>query len=191
MPATRRDGLVRDQIVEAAAAALAEGDGELTVRDVIARAGVSNGTLYHYFPSLDLLLLAVAQRASAAQPDAFGSPGSASDLLAVLGRLFASERADTVLPWLRHKAISDHSLRVALRRYDREVRDRLVSALEGLPAGVVRRNVDLEAAVEVVRCLAEGYQLRQRSGTLGVQPDRFLDALLDLLRRSWAPGIGR
>ena len=189
MPATRRDGLVRDQIVEAAAIAVAEGGGELTVREVIARAGVSNGTLYHYFPSLDLLLLAVAQRASAAQPGAFGSPGTAEDLLAMLSRLFAAERADTVLPWLRHKAISDDSLRAALRRYDDEVRGWLVSALEGLPRGVVRRNVDLEAAVEVVRCLAEGYQLRLRSGTLGVEPDRFLAALLDLLRR-WAPGIG-
>ena len=191
MPATRRDGLVREQIIEAAAIALAEGDGDLTVRDVIARAGVSNGTLYHYFPSLDLLLLAVAERASANQEPTFGPLRGAGDLVALLSRLFSPDRADTVLPWLRHRAVNDESLQAALRRYDDEVRDWLVAALRALPAGVVRRSVDFESAVEVVRCLAEGYQLRQRSGTLGVEPERFLDALLDLLRRSWAPGIGQ
>ena len=191
MPARRGDGLVRDQIIEAAALALAEGEDDLTVREVIARSGVSNGTLYHYFPSLDLLLLAVAERASARQEPTFGPLRSAEDLFVLLAGLFSPERADTVLPRLRHRAVKDDSLRAALGRYDDEVRDWLVGALRDLPAGVVRRNVDLEAAVEVVRCLAEGFQLRQRSGTLGVGPERFLDALLDLLRRSWAPGIRR
>lgn len=57
----------REQLLTAAASLAAGRDlSRLSVHDIAAHAGVSEGLLYHYFPTKDALLLAVVQRAATA-----------------------------------------------------------------------------------------------------------------------------
>lgn len=184
MPRHRPDENLRARLLDACEAQLAAGPASVTARDVASRAEVSNGTLYHYFSSIDELLLAVARRAAARQEDTFGD--LSKGVTRVLRRLFDVERRDTLLPWLRQRAVVSPALAVALRQYDREVNEVYVRALEsGAQSVGLRPETDLEAAVEVVRALAEGFQLRLASTTLAVEPDRFADTAIEAVTRAW------
>ena len=176
---------LREAILDACERCLEKGAAEITTREVMAEAGVSTGTLYHYFGTLDELLLAVAMRAASRQGDEFGDPAT-QGVEAVIARLFDPERRDTVLPWLRQRAIASAGLRDALRRYDDEVRATFASLVaDSAAASVLPDDLDLEAAVEVVRALAEGYQLRLSSGTLCVSAERFVATFVSLLDAGW------
>jgi AcrR family transcriptional regulator len=182
---------LREAILDACERCLEKGAAEITTRAVMAEAGVSTGTLYHYFGTLDELLLAVAMRAAARQGDEFGDP-STQGVATVIARLFDPERRDTVLPWLRQRAIASAGLRDALRQYDDVVRATFASAVaESAAATALPEGLDLEAAVEVVRALAEGYQLRLSSGTLGVSPERFVATFVGLIDAGWLSPPGR
>ena len=55
----------RTQLLDAAVELAAGGDlGQLSVQEIAAHAGVSEGLLYHYFPTKDALLAAAVQRAA-------------------------------------------------------------------------------------------------------------------------------
>jgi AcrR family transcriptional regulator len=176
---------LREAILDACERCLEKGAAEITTREVMAEAGVSTGTLYHYFGTLDELLLAVAIRAAGRQGTEFGDPAS-QGVAAVIARLFDPERRDTVLPWLRQRAIASAGLRDALRQYDDVVRATFASLVgASATASELPADLDVEAAVEVVRALAEGYQLRLSSGTLGVSAERFVATVVDLLEAGW------
>lgn len=163
------------------------GPAGVTARAVATRAGVSNGTLYHYFPSIDALLLAVADRAASRQIGTFGDP--VGGLGSVLRRLFDADRRDTVLPWLRLRAQTSPEVAAALQRYDHEVNSTYALALRSAGSDIgLRADVDVEAVVEVVRALAEALQLRAASNTLVVEADRFVDAALDAITTAWLAG---
>lgn len=171
-------------ILDAAQRLLGDDPAGLTSRAVQSVAGVSSGTFFHYFPTIDDLLLAVAERAAARQPAAFGNPAN-EGLLAVLTRVFDPDRRDVVLPWLRQRAIGSPQLQRALRRYDEQVTADLLAGIRSLLVGAGSEDaIDLEAAVEVVRALAEGFQLRLASDTLAVGPKRFITMAIELILRS-------
>ena len=183
--AKRRGGeQLREVIIDAAESLVAEDVASVTVRRVLHAAGVSSGTLFHYFGSVDELLLEVAVREGRRQLGTFGDLSGGLD--AVLARLFAPDRRDTVLPFLRQRAASSPQLAAGLRRYDAEVNELYVLALQSRADDLgLRDGVDLAAAVEVVRALAEGFQLRQASDTLLVDPTRFVAAVSAVIARTW------
>lgn len=181
---------LREAVLDACERCLEKSAAEITARNVMSEAGVSTGTLYHYFGSLDELLLAVAVRAAGRQHTEFGDPAS-QGIEAVLAGLFDPDRRDTVLPWLRQRAMSSAALRVALRHYDEAVQATYVSLIRESPgASELSDDVDLEAAVELVRALAEGYQLRVSSGTLGVSAERFVATMTNLIATGWLARLG-
>jgi AcrR family transcriptional regulator len=181
----RRSEGLRDRILDACETQLAAGPASVTAREVAAAAGVSNGTLFHYFPSVDDLLLAVADRVASTQGASFGDP-SADGIDVVLARLFDPARRDTVLPWLRQRAPASPTLTAALQRYDRDVNAQYAAALRAVADRIgLRDDVDIEAAVEVVRALAEGFQLRLGSDTLTVDAERFVATVIDAVRSAW------
>lgn len=87
MPSPRRLGREarREQLLDAAVELAAGRDLTLlSVQDIAAHAGVSEGLLYHYFPTKDALLVAAVHRAAEAMSAALdiavqGSPGDALD----------------------------------------------------------------------------------------------------------------
>ena len=189
MPRHRSDEDLRERILDACEAQLVAGPAAVTVREVAARAGVSNGTLYHYFASSDDLLLAVAARAASRQRETFGDPSRG--VAAVLQRLFDATRRDTVLPWLRQRAIASPDLAAALQRYDHDVNAAYTTAIRDAASSIgLADAVDIEAAVEVIRALAEGFQLRVASSTLAIEPARFTASVVDAVLTTWfnAPG---
>jgi len=181
----RRDENLREAILDAAEALLGRDDATaVTTRAVTGAAGVSTGTLFHYFGSLDELLLAVVRRAADRQQVEFGDPVR-DGVEAVIGRLFNPDRRDTALPWLRQRAIGSRELRPALREYDELVQERFMDAVTASADRLgLREDADVAAAVEVVRALAEGFQLRLRSQTLAVEPERFTKVVGELVS-SW------
>lgn len=185
MARQRRDENLRIAIVEAAERLLGSGDpSAVTARAVTSMAGVSTGTLFHYFASMDELVLAVARQAADRQRGEFGDP-AVDGIDAVIARLFDPERRDTVLPWLRQRALGSPALQRALQEYDRMVLDQFTETVTASADRIgLRSDVDVAAAVEAVRALAEGYQLRLSSGTLAVEPERFTKVVSDLLG-SW------
>ncbi len=61
----------REQLLDAVSSLAADTDVEaLSVQELAAHAGVSEGLLYHYFPNKQALILAAVQRAAAALMDA-------------------------------------------------------------------------------------------------------------------------
>ncbi len=184
MPRHRRGEDLRERILDACERQLADGPAAVTVREVAKAAGVSNGTLYHYFPSIDELLFAVATRAASLQQQAFGDP--TQGVTAVLLRLFDPGRRDTILPWLRLRARTSPESAAALQRYDRDVNAQYATAIRAAADDLgLRDGVDIEAAVEIVRALAEGFQLRAASDTFTLEPDRLVAAILDAIMTAW------
>lgn len=59
-PGRKRDGHVREQVLEAAREVFAEfGYGKSRITDIVARAGCGTGSFYQYFPTKDDVFLAV------------------------------------------------------------------------------------------------------------------------------------
>lgn len=172
---------LREAILDEAERLLSAGPQAVTSRSVQRAAGVSSGTFFYYFPTVDDLLLAVAVRAAERQPRAFGDP-VVDGIDQVLARLFDPARRDTVLPWLRQRAVASPGLQRALTRYDTAVADRFASAIRtALDTTDVLDGVDLEATVEVVRALAEGFQLRLASNAMTIDPERFARAAIEFV----------
>jgi AcrR family transcriptional regulator len=184
VPRHRQGEDLRGRILDACERQLADGPAAVTVREVAETAGVSNGTLYHYFPSVDELLFAVATRAASVQQQAFGSP--AEGFTAVIARLFDPARRDTILPWLRLRARTSPELAAAIKHYDRSVNAQYTEAIRAAADDLgLRDHVDIESAVEIVRALAEGVQLRVASDTLAVDSGQLVAAIVDVLTNAW------
>jgi AcrR family transcriptional regulator len=80
----------REQLLDHAAALAAGGDvAALSVRDIAAAAGVSEGLLYHYFPTKAALLVAVVQRAADAMTRALDRALQGPPLEALMAGLAA------------------------------------------------------------------------------------------------------
>ena len=80
----------REQLLDAAVELAAGRDLTLlSVQDIAAHAGVSEGLLYHYFPTKDALLVAAVQRAADALTAALDAAAQGPPMTALLGGLAA------------------------------------------------------------------------------------------------------
>ena len=150
-----------DELLDAALALFAgSGYAETRMEDVAARAGVSKGAVYHYFPSKRALLEGLIRRAvvPVAESIANGMPEGGSDVRATIARLLAafaermSDPAMLAVPKIViREAMTDPELAAFYRA---EVIDRAMPALaralaDGMEAGTVRR-LDPELTVRTV-----------------------------------------
>jgi AcrR family transcriptional regulator len=80
----------REQLLDAAVELAAGRDLTLlSVQDIAAYAGVSEGLLYHYFPTKDALLVAAVQRAADALTSALDGAAQGPPMVALLAGLAA------------------------------------------------------------------------------------------------------
>lgn len=186
---------VRQSILDAAYRIIEQGDfSNLTTRSIIEEAGISNGTLYHYFPSIDHLYAELAEA---------GLRGAMAGIVAPEGsEADAADGSDAVarlVRWLRHDMLGDRELAeaVALFRSRIELGDMQREAVEGLnryavtqfgdlvrhlqAEGSFRDDVDADALVEMIDFLWDGLGRRQAAGAFQTSYDRAVTTIIDVL----------
>lgn len=194
---------VRQSILDAAYRIIEQGDfSNLTTRSIIEEAGISNGTLYHYFPSIDHLYAELAEAGlrdamagivRSEAPPTGGGPGPAADATE------AAAAVDRLVHWLRQDMLGDRELAaaVALFRSRIELGDMQRDAVEGLnryavtqfgdlvrhlqSVGAFRHDVDAEALVEMIDFLWDGLGRRQAAGAFHTSYDRAVATIIDVL----------
>ena len=170
---------VRDRLLEAAEASLFEGGYEaLTTRDILERAGLSAGTLYHYFEGKDDLIAALSQRIADEDLARLATVATPEAALARVRRILDPANSQSLAPLLRHRAAFDRDVREGMRRYDRA----LVHGASHLVPDVT--GADAEALVELVQTVFEGLSARAAAGTFVTSHQRVANAFVNLLNRA-------
>jgi AcrR family transcriptional regulator len=170
---------VRERLLDAAAACLHEkGADALTTREVLERAGLSAGTLYHYFSGKDDLVVALAERLAATELAPMAATG---DLVGLVRRVLGPGM-DSLMPELRVRAKTDAHVRRSLARYDELVVETFAPLVEqAQAAGRLPADLDPAAAVELVELLFEAVQAHAAAGTFVTSQARVTAAFLTLL----------
>lgn len=171
---------VRERLLDAARDCLLEKGLEgLTTRDVLERAGVSVGTLYHYFSGKDDLIMALAERAVEVE---FTTSPPTADLLGLVGRLLRPDGTNSVLPELRVRARTDEEVRRALSHYDELTVTRFTPlVVEAQREGLIDPDVDAAALVELVELVFEAVHAHLEARTYVTSHDRVVDTFLRVL----------
>jgi AcrR family transcriptional regulator len=161
----------RRRLLDAAAEVVFErGTDQATTREILKRAGLSAGALYHYFPSKEALYEEVARYqigVTGAEPPPFDTM-PAAELAALLvylvAAMFDPERR-SVTPQLRTAGLHRPAIAEGLARYDAAAVAQ-VGALNqaAVAAGLYRADVDVDALTEMVGTFVEGYWLRAPVG---------------------------
>jgi AcrR family transcriptional regulator len=153
---------VRRRILDAAEACFFEkGHDRTTTRDILERAGISNGTLYHYFESKEELSAALVDRIAAGNTSFLTAAvergsGDLSTVATILRTLLLRSNDDS-LPSIRVRAAHDLSAREALKRYDRTMVDVMAPIVEAAKdRGHLRESLETAALIELVEIFFEG-----------------------------------
>jgi AcrR family transcriptional regulator len=176
---------MRDELLAAAQAVVArKGLAGLTIREVLAEAGVAPGTLYAYFDGKDELLAAMARKVAdgALVPDSATDLHSASAVLwAMLSNAFAEPlEGATLLADLRGRMGSEQG--EAVKRINTDI-------VKGVRLLVEQARTDGDLAVDDVEAFAElldlmwdGLTRREGAGTFVTSYERVGALMLQLLR---------
>jgi AcrR family transcriptional regulator len=173
---------VRDRLLQAAEACLFErGYEALTTRDILERAGLSAGTLYHYFEGKDDLVAALSQRIADEDLALLLSASTPAEAIALVREILEPSNWQSLAPLLRHRAAFDADVREALTRYDRAL---VHGASRLIPEG---SRIDAEAVVELVQLVYEGLSARAAADTFATSHRRIADTFVELIARALTP----
>jgi AcrR family transcriptional regulator len=171
---------VRERLLDAAHECLLEkGMDGLTTRNVLERAGVSAGTLYHYFSGKDDLVMALADRVAEVE---FVNVAPETDLLALVRRLLHPDGTNSVLPELRVRARVDVEVRRALSHYDELTITRFTPIVaQAQQEGLLDPDVDAAALVELVELVFEAVHAHLEAQTYVTSHERVVNTFLRIL----------
>lgn len=201
---------VRQGILDAATRVIERsGPSALTTRAIIDEAGISNGTLYHYFPSIDHLFAELAEiglrnaMAGLIGPpidpsESSGDGGTGAAAPGGAGGVGAAE-AERLVAWLRRDILGDRELAGALAGFrsrielgavqrdaveglNREAVASIGDLVRGLQArGSLRTDLDADALVEMVDFLWDGLGRRHAAGTFQTSYERVVATIAQVL----------
>ena len=182
---------VRERLLDAAHECLHElGYEATTTREILDRAGLSAGTLYHYFSGKDDLMMALAERVASVELPALVGVGDGHGdghglaALARLVRVILTSKGDTLLPELRNRARVDPQMRKALGRYDTLLVEGTASLVERAQLdGQVDPSIDAAALVELVELVFEAVQAHVAAGMFVTSVERIADTFVSLLSK--------
>jgi AcrR family transcriptional regulator len=177
---------MRDELLTAAQAVVArKGLAGLTIREVLAEAGVAPGTLYAYFDGKDELLAAMAQKVAdrALVPDSAGDLHSASAVLwAMLSNAFAEPlEGATFLADVRGRAGGPEQGE-AVKRINTDIVDGVRLLVEQARVDGDLDIDDPDAFAELLDIAWDGMSRREGAGTFVTSYERVGVLLLELLR---------
>jgi len=206
---------VRRRILDAARECLERnGYQDVTTREVLAEAGISTGTLYHYFPSKELLYEALATEALARDVEVYAARGTGDaatpGLLRLLEQSVLSDPAAAAMVsslrsqvggplangnGARHPNGTNGSAAARVHQTSHSNFSPLVR--ESVDDGFLRADVGPEALVELVDLIWDGMGRRAAAGTFQTSYGRVARALVQVLldgavspaRRSEVPNV--
>jgi AcrR family transcriptional regulator len=169
----------RRQILDAAIECFArEGFHRTSMSQIIARSGISAGSIYLHFPSKDDIIEAIAEERHSMEATLAAAALADQDTRRALHEL-----ARCYLEWLSDRAEDDHR-RVTVQVWAEALRNERV-------AGIVGAGVDQRMPI------AKFLRQRQQQGHIraGIDPDALSRVMLSIilgfvLQRAWDPGMG-
>ncbi len=187
---------VRQRLLDAAQVCLERnGYRDITTRELLAEAGLSNGTLYTYFPTKDHLYEALAEDLLDADrmrltAEAEAGVGMATSLLRFVREvILATPEMAVAVATFRSRPGADAG--AALARINARVVEGFRPLVErSQTEGTVRADIDAAALVELLDVVWDGLGRRAAQGTFATSYERVGDALLDLLVRGGVAGTG-
>ena len=183
----------RVQILQAAMACFArQGYHATSMDDVVRESGLSVGAIYSYFPSKEELFLALIddrnEQTLAYLNDLFRSPGPMADKTRAAVDYFFGLLTDELISLARvnvefmTEATKSPKVKQRQERRCESVRQFMRWLLaEAQREGEIRKDVDLEAAAELMFALNEGILLLSAGGLRKVNLDALKPAYLSLL----------
>lgn len=160
--------------------------------DIVVEAGLSVGSLYHYFAGKEELFVAVVADRVALYTDAFfaklqGGGAACDRIWAAFQQLHSFLEDQSPLDarlslelWARAHDV------VGLREWLRQARSRRVQALrevlnEGRRSGALRSDVDINDAAAALLALADGMVVRRACAPFSAESGQALSGVHDLL----------
>jgi AcrR family transcriptional regulator len=191
----------REQILAAATVCFArQGYHATSMDDVVRHSGLSVGAIYTYFPSKEDLFLALSDRRAehtlSYLNELFRRPGSMPEKSRAAVDYFFRMLSDELLPLARvtveflAEAAKSERIHERQQRRCESIRHFLHWLLSDAQArGEVRRDVDVDAAVELMMALNEGILLLSVAGLRKVDLEALKPAYVSLLDHGLAdPG---
>lgn len=181
---------VRNRLIDAAVEVLLSEGPTATSRQVLKRAGLSAGALYHYFGSLDELYAAVAERFTRLDDPLYESIDPIdTDPVSALTRIHVQVMTDlfapgqhTILGQLRVAAKTNDGIRTAMTHYDELNVERAGGLNEATKdVGLFREDLDSEALVEVITAFFEGFATKDAATGFATSRERVLLMFLEML----------
>ncbi len=185
---------VRARLILAAIDCFRErGYERMSIRDVLAKSGLSAGAFYHYFNSKDDLVASVGEAIAEVELGgvSLGSSewNSAGEGIAEIATsIFRPREAFSLLPLSRAQAAHVPAIRESIASYDR----RMIKAVtpftkQAQTDGDLRDDVDVEALTELALTVFEGIQARAHAKTFVTSYSRVASTFLRLLALGAAP----
>ncbi len=181
----------RERILTAARTVFGRrGYGEATMEEIALDAGVSNGALYHHFPSKGELFKEILDEHMREQHFELAAFVPASSFREVIERfvsywfnhLRTEHESDTLFVELWAQASREPEARAAVANFIRQGAGLIVQALRAAQrAGAVRADVDVEAAATLIYATMEGLFLLWAVHPDSIDPEK--------LSRPWADMI--
>jgi AcrR family transcriptional regulator len=183
----------RAQILAAAAACFArQGYHATSMDDVVRESGLSVGAIYSYFPSKEELFLALSDDRAAQSLDylneLFSQPGTMADKAREAVDYFFDMLSDEMAPLARmhfeflSEALKSDRFKARQEQRCASIRNFFNTLLsEAQTRGEVRRDVDIQAAAELMMSLNEGILLLSATGLRHVPLDALKVAYVALL----------
>ena len=189
----QRAAETRRRIVEASRRVfMRRGYGQATVDDILDETGISRGAFYHHFSGKEDLLKAVLEEHSRSAFTHLETMGPVSSLDELIERFVEAQ-----IDHLRHEvpsgalsvefwalATREDWVRAPVAEFHRSLREFLTNMLSaGQGPGVVRRDLDAEAAAFLFQAIFEGTAI-----LLAIEPDCLE---LERLKKPWTDLIER
>lgn len=172
----------REQLLDVAVGLAAGGDlSGVSVQEIAAHAGVSEGLLYHYFPTKDALLLAAVQRAADAMTSALGVAAQGAPMDALAAGLAA---------YLDHVQGDPIGWRALLQARSGPLGE-VAAAVEAQTRGLTLRLLGADEPSPVLAAALDGWSALERQVCLDWldHPDLARTAVEDLLLSSFLSAL--
>lgn len=181
---------VRRRLLDAAYVCLERnGFQDMTTRELLAEAGLSNGTLYKYFPSKEHIYEALAEELLGEDVERLraeagaGAPGGLGmGLLRFIREVVLIDPdAAIAVSTFRGRVTGDDAM-AAIRRLNHWLVEQFAPLVDDAKAdGWVRDGVDAEALVELIDLVWDGLGRRTAQKSFVTSDTRVGDVLIDLL----------